>query len=209
MRDSEFCTQILKLDDGWTANTIEVDEPSNRIDISISYGTQGKRGFFKRNQETESTTLTLRHLPLMGMRTYLTVPEPSDENGNKSWTYAGSKLTKEMEDFVISAIKTCKSIQGVSDITGLSPSEVREVSERTGEAIERVETAPEPQTLEPDSHQTAAMQSFELIDCQIYSEHLASLGAKTMRRGEFSIILNQHCSVIEPHSWSTQILEYE
>jgi leucyl/phenylalanyl-tRNA--protein transferase len=35
----------------------------------------------------------------------------------------------------------------------------------------------------------------ELIDCQVYSEHLASLGARLIPRDEFSIILNQYCSL--------------
>jgi len=35
----------------------------------------------------------------------------------------------------------------------------------------------------------------ELIDCQVYSEHLASLGARLIPRDEFSRILNQYCSL--------------
>ncbi len=51
--------------------------------------------------------------------------------------------------------------------------------------------------------------SFLMIDCQIYSEHLASLGAKTIARDEFTQALSKHCNLIEPHKWPAQILEYE
>ncbi|MFB3090916.1 MAG: leucyl/phenylalanyl-tRNA--protein transferase, partial [Gammaproteobacteria bacterium] len=34
-----------------------------------------------------------------------------------------------------------------------------------------------------------------LIDCQVYSGHLASLGAKLIPREQFSRILNQYCGL--------------
>ena len=163
MRDTEFCAQVLKLEEGWTASNIEIDRPSNRIDITINYGDSGKRSFFKRRHDPELGYDTLRHLPIFGIRTFLHVPPPSAENGNETWSYVGSKLTKAMEDLVISSIKTGKSIQGVSDITGLSPSEVREVSERTGVTIERVVNPSESMPEEQAMHETA-IQSFDLIE---------------------------------------------
>lgn len=165
MRDSEFCTQILKLSDGWTATDIEIDKPSNRIDITVAYGEKGKRTFFKRRQETDTAILTLRHLPILGMRSYLNVPEPAEENNFETWNYVASKLTKAMEDFAISAIRSCKSIQGVSDVTGLTPSEVRELSERTGVSIERPVVEPSVQSSEPALEQTV-VQSFDLIEME-------------------------------------------
>lgn len=38
-------------------------------------------------------------------------------------------------------------------------------------------------------------RGYELIDCQVYSKHLASLGARLIPRDEFSRILNQYCSL--------------
>jgi leucyl/phenylalanyl-tRNA--protein transferase len=37
-------------------------------------------------------------------------------------------------------------------------------------------------------------QGFALIDCQVYSEHLASLGAEEISRAEFSQLLTIYCS---------------
>jgi leucyl/phenylalanyl-tRNA--protein transferase len=37
-------------------------------------------------------------------------------------------------------------------------------------------------------------QGFTLIDCQVYSEHLASLGAEEISRAEFSQLLTIYCS---------------
>ncbi len=44
-------------------------------------------------------------------------------------------------------------------------------------------------------------QGCTLIDCQVYSEHLASLGARTIPRDEFSNILNQFCDPINTQIW--------
>jgi leucyl/phenylalanyl-tRNA--protein transferase len=46
---------------------------------------------------------------------------------------------------------------------------------------------------------------YELIDCQVYSEHLSSLGAQEIPRSEFSKLLSEHCSSY-PHSnsWRTE-----
>lgn len=42
--------------------------------------------------------------------------------------------------------------------------------------------------------QYASERNFALIDCQVESEHLNSLGATTIARSEFTAILTQHCS---------------
>lgn len=51
--------------------------------------------------------------------------------------------------------------------------------------------------------------SFMMIDCQIYSEHLASLGAKVIPRNEFTKALTEYCTEVEANHWPEQILEYE
>lgn len=40
---------------------------------------------------------------------------------------------------------------------------------------------------------------FALIDCQVYSDHLASLGAIEIPRDDFLDLLDQHCEPIEAH----------
>jgi leucyl/phenylalanyl-tRNA--protein transferase len=37
-------------------------------------------------------------------------------------------------------------------------------------------------------------QGFQLIDCQVHSEHLVSLGAEEISRTEFSTLLATHCT---------------
>lgn len=47
-----------------------------------------------------------------------------------------------------------------------------------------------------------ARWGFELIDCQVYSQHLESLGAKLIPRSEFKKILQQNISHLSEHvSW--------
>ena len=47
-------------------------------------------------------------------------------------------------------------------------------------------------------------QGFALIDCQVYSEHLARLGARAIPRNEFSNALNQFCDSINMQPWPTK-----
>ena len=43
---------------------------------------------------------------------------------------------------------------------------------------------------------------FKLIDCQIYSAHLESLGAESIRREQFVQLLDQYCEAPgKPGSW--------
>ncbi len=43
------------------------------------------------------------------------------------------------------------------------------------------------------------MCAFELIDCQVHSEHLVSLGAEDISRTEFSQLLKTHCTEKNDH----------
>lgn len=51
--------------------------------------------------------------------------------------------------------------------------------------------------------------SFQLIDCQVYSEHLGRLGAQKMPRERFCEILHDACPEISPHHWPAQTLIYD
>lgn len=43
---------------------------------------------------------------------------------------------------------------------------------------------------------------YQLIDCQVASPHLASLGAEDISRSRFSALLEQHCNApISPNAW--------
>ncbi|QKQ26724.1 leucyl/phenylalanyl-tRNA--protein transferase [Candidatus Reidiella endopervernicosa] len=47
---------------------------------------------------------------------------------------------------------------------------------------------------------------FKLIDCQVYTDHLASLGAREIRREQFTTLLNQWCDYPNPPtSWPLEI----
>lgn len=52
-------------------------------------------------------------------------------------------------------------------------------------------------------------RGFELIDCQVWSHHLKTLGARTMPREEFLESLNALCDAErEPESWSADYERY-
>ncbi len=51
-------------------------------------------------------------------------------------------------------------------------------------------------------------QSFRIIDCQIHSQHLQSLGAKPMPRRMFDNLLKHYCLNTEPHPWPCTELFY-
>ncbi len=46
---------------------------------------------------------------------------------------------------------------------------------------------------------------FRLIDCQLYSTHLQSLGAKNISRSEFISLLGQYCKLPGTYNWLEQI----
>ncbi len=166
MHEIELISQLLKLDDDWHVVSAEVDEPSNRIDITLHQGPQQKKKFFGRgNKDNEQETIALRHLPFAGMRTYLHVPKPAaNASAKKVWAAAGSSFTVEMEAFIVSALRSCHTIQAVTQLAHLSGAEAREVSERTGIAPEHHEpsqTASAPAAA-PINVEHVASNSFEL-----------------------------------------------
>lgn len=133
MSDTEILSQVLNFGDEWHIQSAEVDQPSNRLDITIGFGPAKKKSFFGSNKVESSTPLvTLRHLPILGMRTFLHVPEQGSVESDKIWSPAGSKLTNEMEEFLVEILNNSKSNQATSRISGITAAEVREVSERTG-----------------------------------------------------------------------------
>jgi hypothetical protein len=169
MQDTELLSQMLNLGDDWHVQSAEVDQPSNRIDITIGFGPAKKKSLFGRNKsENDTKTVTLRHLPIFGMRAFLHVPEKGTVDSDKIWNPAGSKLTYEMEEFLVEILNNAKSNQAVSRISGITSAEVREVSERTGagtdnlaDALSNVASAATTNTSTEDYTET---KSFELIE---------------------------------------------
>ncbi len=142
MQDTEIIAQILNLGEEWHVQAVEVDPPSNRIDINIGFGPAKKKSLFGRNKtENKVKTVTLRHLPIFGMRAFLHVPEKGSVDSNKLWNPAGSKLTYEMEEFLVEILNNSKSNQATSRISGITSAEVREVSERTGAGADNLADA--------------------------------------------------------------------
>jgi hypothetical protein len=169
MSDTEILSQILNLGDEWHVQSAEVDQPSNRIDITIGFGPAKKKSLFGRNKaDSDIQTITLRHLPIFGMRTFLHVPAPGTVESDKIWSPAGSKLTHEMEGFLIEILNNSRSNQAASRIAGVTSAEVREVSERTGagadnlaDALSNVASAASSGSIGTDYTET---KSFELIE---------------------------------------------
>jgi leucyl/phenylalanyl-tRNA--protein transferase len=48
----------------------------------------------------------------------------------------------------------------------------------------------------------ARARGIVVIDCQIASPHLQSLGSKSIRRSEFTALLSRHCRPLQPGRWS-------
>ena len=133
MQDTEILSQILNLGDEWHVETVEIDRPSNRIDINVGIGPAKKKSLFGRKKSgDDGQKILLRHLPISGMRTFLYVPAPGTVESDKVWAPAGSKFTKEMEAFLVELLNTSRSNQAVARVSGITAAEVREVSERTG-----------------------------------------------------------------------------
>jgi hypothetical protein len=169
MSDTDILSQVLNLGEEWHVQSAEVDQPSNRIDITIGYGPAKKKSLFGRKKaDSDAQTITLRHLPIFGMRTFLHVPAPGTVENDKVWNPAGSKLTNEMEEFLIEILNNSKSNQASAKIAGITSAEVREVSERTGagadnlaDALSNVASAASSGAISSDYTET---KSFELIE---------------------------------------------
>lgn len=151
MQDHELFGQILGLQDPWHVEAVEVDEPSHRLDIYIGFAAR-KKGLFKgaeqaRCPECQSElpltgdydAVTLRHLPLAGLRTYLHVPPDGTVKCNRKscvcirpWANPGSKFTQAMETYIVEALQSAQTNQGAAKMAGITSAEAREISERSG-----------------------------------------------------------------------------
>lgn len=152
MQDLDFCKQLLGLTDPWQVEAVELDQPSNRLDIYIGFGTTGKKGLFGGSgsilcphcqtelpRTGDYDAVTLRHLPLANLRTYLHVPPNGSVNSDqpgcdcmREWAAPGSKFTHAMQEHIVTALQSAASNQAAAKLAGISSSETREISELTG-----------------------------------------------------------------------------
>lgn len=181
MQDLDFCRQILGLTDPWQVQAVEIDQPSNRLDIYLGFGSSRKKGLFGGSEQgvcpaCQTTlppagayeTITLRHLPLGGLRTYLHVP-PAATAGSEQpdcicmqdWSAAASKFTEAMQNYVVAALQATPNNQTAAKLAGISSSEAREISEITG-----ITPAAAAQSADSDAAagRSQASHDFELID---------------------------------------------
>ncbi|MEX2516549.1 MAG: hypothetical protein WD572_06510 [Gammaproteobacteria bacterium] len=181
MQDLDFCKQLLDLTDPWQVEAVEVDTPSRRLDIYIGYTGTRKKGLFGGGSENvrcpdcntplpktgDYTAVSLRHLPIFGLRTFLHVP-PSDAvqcdradcSCQHDWAEAGSKITHQLHDLVKEALQHARSNQAAAKLTGLSSAEVREISELSGISPGGGETSIDHEQVKQDF----AAQSYEIAD---------------------------------------------
>lgn len=153
MQDLELCAHILGLEAPWVVDEVKVDRPSKRIDIVIGLGS-GRRALFRKTASCprcgrelpaprDLRRVTLRHLNIGDMRTYLTVPLCDNAGASakarscvchKRWGKLGSRFSSEMETHVLEALNLLKSPQQVARLLGVAAAEVREIGEHNGAA---------------------------------------------------------------------------
>lgn len=132
MYADKLILQILDLEEPWRVGGIDVDAPSNRLDIKLDFGLE-KKGFLGFGKKTiPYQYVTLRHLPMFGMRTFLQVPALDAMDTGKNWASKFADATEDFEQFTIKVLENCRSVQAAARITGLPVAEVRAISERSG-----------------------------------------------------------------------------
>ncbi|MDZ7736468.1 MAG: hypothetical protein U5P41_10465 [Gammaproteobacteria bacterium] len=152
MQDLDFCKQVLGLSDPWQVEAVEVDQPSSRLDIYVGFGGGGKKGLFGGGGQNmcpqchtelprtgDYEAITLRHLPLAGLRTYLHVPPSGAVQSDQpdcicmqDWMASSTKFTQAMQNHVVQALQNAPTNQIAAKLAGVSSSEAREVSDATG-----------------------------------------------------------------------------
>ena len=143
--DYQSLIEVLGLPEPWIVTDLEVDKPSNRIDITLSCG-KPKKSFFGGKQD-QTDLISLRHLPIFGMRAFLNIPENALSENPVFGATPTSRMTDQLENWIIATLEHTRSYQGVSKITGVTPADAREVAERTGAGIKEIEISDEPKVV--------------------------------------------------------------
>lgn len=143
MLDYQVLKEVLELPEFWEVVGIEVDKPSNRIDFTLSYG-KPKKSIFGRKKD-EGDIVVIKHLPTLGMRTFLNIPEAALTEHPLFGANANSKMTSSLEQWIKASLESARSYQSVSKITGVTVAEARELAERTGAGIQEIDNFETPQ----------------------------------------------------------------
>lgn len=183
MHELDFCKQMLGLHDPWQVEEVEIDQPSHRLDIFIGFGDGRKKGLFKGRTQPhcpycntalprtgEYQAVTLRHLQVAGLRTFLHLPPPNSVKSSQpdcdcmqQWAAnPDSKFTEAMLNFVVQAIEAAPNNQIAAKITGISSSDVREISEQTG-AVSGSHTTADDDEISP-ARASETSHDFDLIE---------------------------------------------
>jgi len=159
MQDNQTLGRILKIDSPWRIDQIEIDEPSNRLDVHVALG--GERPRFKlwgsrasrcgkcRRELPDADGLghvTLRHVPVGALRTYMRIPV-LDAAGCpdpqcvcvRAWGLGGLRFTHQMVDFVVKVFRATKSFDQTARLLDITIADAHEICERLGVTAE---TAP-------------------------------------------------------------------
>lgn len=141
MLDYQLFKELIGLPEPWQVREVEVDMPSNRLDITLGYG-KPKKSFFSWTRSEPKLT-TVRHLPTMGMRTFLHIPRQALVDDPPLEVASAVKMTAVLQQWVQTAIKGANSFQSVTEVTGVVPGDARDISEKTGIWINRSSTGDE------------------------------------------------------------------
>lgn len=141
--DYQVLKEVLELPESWEVIEVEVDKPSNRIDFTLSYG-KAKKSIFGRKKD-EGDIVVIKHLPTLGMRTFLNIPEAALAEHPLFNANPNSKMTDVLEQWIKASLESARSYQSVSKVTGVTVAEAREVAERTGAGIREMESYDVPQ----------------------------------------------------------------
>lgn len=181
MQHLDFCTQILELSAPWQVDSIEIDQPSRRLDIFIGFDTSRKKSRFSilpptglfgfsrpptcphchssLPQGNSFETVCLRHLPIAGMQTFLHVPAPGTVQSRqpncfcmRRWAASGTVFTEAMRDYVLTILRAAPDAKSAAQLAGISYSEVRQICQ----ASDFTSISPEQQNSNTASHQAAA-----------------------------------------------------
>lgn len=180
MQDLELFKQLLGLQDPWQVEMVEVDTPSHRLDIYVGFTPAKKKGLFKGSEQArcpecqtdlprtgDYDAVTLRHLPIAGLRAYLHVPPGDAVKCEREscacrhpWANPGSRFTQAMESYIIDALQSAQSNQAAAKMAGITSAEAREISEASGVAP----TAAEPATTADASADLEGFDDYQAYD---------------------------------------------
>lgn len=161
MQDNQILGRILKIDSPWRIDQVELDEPSNRLDVHVTlrgeqprlklWGSRVSRCGKCRRELPNADALgyvTLRHIPLGATRVYLRVPVydaagcPDPQCACvRAWGLGGLRFTHQMVDFVVKTFRATKSFDQAARLLDITIADAHEICERLGVTAEAMPVA--------------------------------------------------------------------